>query len=50
MFSQFIRDTNTNDTDIVTHKVTGRWWLSDEQKKFMLARYTKRPEDSGRFS
>jgi hypothetical protein len=50
MFSQFILDTNTSDNQTVTRKVTGRWWLSDEQKKFMLARYTKRPEDSGRFS
>jgi len=30
----FILDTNTNDnTNTVTRKVTGRWWLSDEHEQ-----------------
>jgi hypothetical protein len=33
MFSQFIRDTNTNDNDAVTDFVMGRWWLSDERNQ-----------------
>jgi hypothetical protein len=32
MFSQFIIDANaTNNTR--TYRVTGRWWLSDEQEQ-----------------
>jgi len=30
MFPQFIRDTNTNENNTVTHRVAGRWWLSGE--------------------
>jgi hypothetical protein len=29
----FILDTNTNRNNAVTRKVTGRWWLSDEQEQ-----------------
>jgi hypothetical protein len=33
MFSQFVRDTNTNDNTTVTDPVTGRWWLAGEQQQ-----------------
>jgi hypothetical protein len=29
----FILDTTTNDNTTVTHFVTGRWWLSDEDEQ-----------------